>query len=171
MIDNDRNKADTSSWRDALLVVYSSVAHFFVVLIISIVIFARYPGHLQIWANILGTFSTLLASIQYLPQIWTTWRLQQVLSLSVPMMCIQTPGSYLFAASLAARLGWSGWSAWGVYIVTGLLQGCLLVMAVAFQLRDRKLKLASPANGIGHAVQEDSNIAEEEPSERSSLLR
>lgn len=74
--------------------------------------------------------SAILASIQYLPQIYTTFRLRCVGSLSIPMMCIQTPGSLVWAASLAAREGKNGWSIWGVLVVTAFLQGTLLVMAV-----------------------------------------
>lgn len=48
-------------------------------------------------------------------------------------MCIQTPGSLVWAASLAQRLGVEGWSAWGVYVVTALLQGTLLVMGIYFE--------------------------------------
>lgn len=58
------------------------------------------------------------------------------------MMVIQTPGSFLWAGSLAARLGSRGWSSWGVFIVTGCLQGCLLVMGVVFELRKRKRAVA-----------------------------
>jgi hypothetical protein len=54
------------------------------------------------------------------------------------MMCIQTPGSFVWAASLAARLGPEGWSAWGVYLVTGCLQGCLLVMGIYFEVSRRR---------------------------------
>ena len=163
----------TPTLNDALFVVYLSMAHFFVILIISIVVFARFFDYLQSWANLLGTFSTILASIQYLPQIWTTWRLQQVLSLSIPMMCIQTPGSYLFAASLAIRLGWPGWSAWGVYIVTGLLQGCLLIMAVAFELRDRKVRLKSTddARTNGNITRRDDGPGDVQNEERRPLLQ
>lgn len=64
--------------------------------------------------------------------------LKRVGSLSIPMMCIQTPGSFLWAASLAARFGKEGWSTWGVYTVTGCLQGTLLVMAIYFELQARK---------------------------------
>ena len=49
------------------------------------------------------------------------------------MMCIQTPGSLVFAASLAARLGKEGWSSWGVFLVTACFQGALLFMAVYFE--------------------------------------
>lgn len=53
-------------------------------------------------------------------------------------MCIQTPGSFVWVGSLAARLGWAGWSTWGIYLVTGCLQGMLLVMAISFEIRDRR---------------------------------
>ena len=54
------------------------------------------------------------------------------------MMLIQTPGSFVWSASLAARLGVEGWSTWGVYLVTGCLQGCLLVMGIYFEVQARK---------------------------------
>lgn len=55
-------------------------------------------------------------------------------------MLIQTPGSFLWAGSLAARLGSEGWSTWGTYLVSGMLQGCLLVMGVIFEIRARKAR-------------------------------
>jgi len=79
------------------------------------------------------------------------------------MMCIQTPGSAVFAASLAARLGKEGWSAWGVYLVTGCLQGTLLFMGVVFELRERKKQKArdndpdpqvANGDGVDHASEE-----------------
>lgn len=82
--------------------------------------------------------ATVLAAIQYLPQIWMTWSLGHVGSLSIPMMLIQTPGSFVWSASLAARLGLEGWSTWGVFLVTGCLQGCLLVMGICFEIKARR---------------------------------
>lgn len=55
-------------------------------------------------------------------------------------MCIQTPGSLVWAGSLAARLGREGWSTWGVYVVTACLQGTLLIMAVYFEYFGPKRK-------------------------------
>lgn len=52
------------------------------------------------------------------------------------MMCIQTPGSFVWVSSLAARLGWEGWSTWGIFLVTGVLQGCLLGMAITFEFKE-----------------------------------
>jgi uncharacterized protein with PQ loop repeat len=89
------------------------------------------------WANFLGVQSTLLASIQYVPQLYTTWRLKHVGSLSIPMMCIQTPGSFVWALSLAMREG-TRWSSWATYVVTGCLQGALLVMCVMFEIAERR---------------------------------
>jgi hypothetical protein len=55
-------------------------------------------------------------------------------------MLIQTPGSFVWSGSLAARLGIEGWSTWGVFLVTGCLQGCLLAMGIYFEVRARKAK-------------------------------
>jgi hypothetical protein len=149
------------TWQTAVSVVLISVLHFVVLLITSVVFLLWYPSNLQAWATTLGLCAALLACIQYIPQLWTTWKLQNVMSLSIPMMCIQTPGSFVFAASLAARFGMAGWSAWGVYIITGCLQGCLLAMGITFELRNRrKNRLEESA----HA--EDT----EGPDERTALL-
>lgn len=133
------------TWREAVLVLALSLA-FFIFTFIGSIVFA-YPlhDHVRGWANFLGLTGTLLAAIQYIPQIITTYRLQTVGSLSVPMMCIQTPGSFVFASSLAVRLGPGGWSAWGLFILTGCLQGCLLVMSLTFLWRERKTAKAENA--------------------------
>lgn len=96
--------------------------------------------------------------------------LKKVGSLSIPMMCIQTPGSFVWAASLAARLGEEGWSAWGVYLVTGCLQGSLLVMGIYFELMDRKRRKAeeldashSPSNLVDAALQSNGHVSEQTP--------
>jgi hypothetical protein len=126
------------TYKDALTVVFICGVHTTIIIILSAIFLLWAPGALQTWATILGVCAATLACIQYIPQLWTTYRLQHVMSLSVPMMCIQTPGSFVFAASLGMRLGWEGWSAWGVYIVTGILQGGLLFMGIGFEIRDRK---------------------------------
>lgn len=136
------------------------------IIILSIYFLLSRPSQLQGWANFLGIFSTVLASIQYFPQIYTTYLLKRVGSLSIPMMCIQTPGSFVWAASLAARLGPEGWSAWGVYCVTGCLQGTLLAMGSYYELKERRLakqQNASSANG--------ELAAEGDSSEQTPLLR
>ncbi|KAJ4990367.1 ATP synthase F0 [Stagonosporopsis vannaccii] len=153
-IDQDAEDTDASkmpTWKEAVLVLAVSLAFFIFAFIGSVVFVYALPAHVRAWANFLGLLATGLAAIQYIPQIITTWRLQEPGSLSVLMMCIQTPGSFVFAASLYARLGKGGWSAWGLFIFTGCLQGCLLAMSLAFLWRDRKeqkrLEQEATANG------------------------
>ena len=134
--------------------------HLILTFVVSLFIKYFQPNHLHSWANFLGIFGTILAAIQFLPQIWTTWRLQEVGSLSIPSMCIQTPGSFVWVGSLAARLGWEGWSTWGIYLCTGILQGILLTMSIGFEIRDwkrRKLEREDRGNAC-----DDQNEANEQ---------
>ena len=163
---NPAKDPDGPSFRTALAVAGTCVAHATVLLILSLYFLYSAPSHLQGWANFLGIFATVLSSIQYFPQIYTTFMLRTVASLSIPMMCIQTPGSFIWAASLAARLGPSGWSAWGVYCVTGCLQGTLLVMGSYFEITNRRRE--------NQELKERREIANGEPanpSEQTPLLR
>ena len=149
-----------------------SVAHGVITFILSIYFILLHPDALQPWADFLGIFSTVLASIQYLPQIYTTYTLKAVASLSIPMMCIQTPGAFVFAASLAARLGPEGWSAWGVFVVSGCLQGTLLVMGIYFEQQDRRRKSKLTEADAGPTGTEDIAAGGNDlPSERAPLLR
>jgi len=121
--------------RDAVIVGSSTLFALLTVGITSIALVAAWPHHTQTWANFLGSISGLLATIQYVPQIWYTYRLGDVKSLSVVTMLIQVPGAFLFAFSLWQRVGWEGWSTWLVYIITGVLQGFLLGLAVYYYMQ------------------------------------
>ena len=136
--------------------------HAIVMFILSLIIIYQYPSRLQSWANTLGVLATILAAIQYLPQLYTTWRLQAVGSLSIPTMCIQTPGSFIWAASLAKRLGLAGWSTWGLYLVTGTLQGMVLAACISFEIRDRRKREETGAFGSSPAQNEGSDGYEED---------
>lgn len=61
------------------------------------------PVSLARWALFLGVSSATLAAIQYLPQISFTWRARLVGALSVPMMCVQSPGAVAMVLSIALR--------------------------------------------------------------------
>ena len=89
------------------------------------------------------------------------------------MMCIQTPGSFVWAASLAARFGPSGWSAWGVYVVTGCLQGTLLVMGSWYEIQSRRKERKELENRIDNAVQEgeEQRTANIAATERTPLVQ
>lgn len=121
-------------WQTALMVAWICLLHGVIILIISIVLFIGKREQMGAWATLLGVEASMLALVQYAPQIWTTYTLKHVGSLSIPMMCIQTPGGFLFAASLYARLGLKGWSNWGIILVTATSQGILLCMAIYYEL-------------------------------------
>ena len=57
------------------------------------------------WARFLGVSAAILASVQYAPQLLHTYRSKLVGALSIPMMCIQTPGGVLMVLSIALRPG------------------------------------------------------------------
>nr|OQO28010.1 hypothetical protein B0A51_05368 [Rachicladosporium sp. CCFEE 5018] len=124
--------------RDALIVGVSTLVCLLTVGIASIAIVAVTPHHTQAWANFLGIVAGALSAVQYLPQIWYTFRLGDIKSLSIITMLIQVPGAFVFAFSLWLRVGWEGWSTWLVYIITGILQGTLLGLAISYWLARRK---------------------------------
>ena len=109
--------------------------HGLAVIVVTGVLSTTAKEHLPTWANVLGVMAALLAAVQYIPQIWTTYHLKHVGSLSIPMMCIQTPGGFVFAASLFARLGWAGWSSWGIFVLTATMQGALLSLAIHYEIQ------------------------------------
>lgn len=155
--DPEEQDANLPTWKEAIIVLAVSLAFFVFAFLGSVIFVYAAPTHIRSWANFLGLLATALAAVQYIPQIMTTWRLQETASLSVPMMIIQTPGSFVFAASLAVRLGPGGWSAWGLFIFTGLLQGVLLGMSLWFIWRDRQAAKSADdpvANGHGEDNEE-----------------
>lgn len=159
----EEDDAEMPKPRDAVIVAASCLAALLVAGLGSLFYLVMAPQFLLGWANFLGIVASVLACIQYLPQIWTTYRLGRVMSLSVITMLLQVPGAFLFSYSLYLRVGWQGWSSWLVYCVTGLLQGCLLAMAIQFWLRDRKVELEIQR---ANEQNRDRHI----PSERDPLL-
>lgn len=79
-----------------------------------------------------GLMSTLLTIIKYVPQIVTTYKLKHPGTLSIGMMCIQTPGGFVFTATLYFTKGLH-WSSWVSYFVAALLQGSLLVLCIYYE--------------------------------------
>lgn len=131
-------EVEQPTWRTAIGVAAVCLIHGLFVVIISAALALGAPSYLGAWANVLGIISAALAAIQYIPQIWMTYRLKHAGSLSIPMMCVQTPGGFLFAASLGARLGWAGWSSWGVYVLTAVMQGIVLSMSLSYEWPSRE---------------------------------
>ncbi|EMC91881.1 hypothetical protein BAUCODRAFT_39026 [Baudoinia panamericana UAMH 10762] len=159
--------------RDAILVGSATLLALLVTGIVSLALVAAYPQRTQAWADVLGSISGVLAMIQYVPQIYHTYRLSDIKSLSIATMLIQAPGAFLFAFSLWQRVGWEGWSTWLVYVVTGLLQGVLLGLAVYFHVTNRKARKAHDDDGFFSATVDDVDgaaVGAEDVDERTALL-
>ncbi|UKZ93121.1 uncharacterized protein TrAFT101_008047 [Trichoderma asperellum] len=141
-VPQDELGGESPRWQTALAVGGLCILHGLVVIALTGVFAIALPNKLNIWANFLGVMAAALAAVQYIPQIWMTYHLKHVGSLSIPMMCIQTPGGFLFAASLFARLGMEGWSTWAIYLLTAVMQGSVLAMGIYYEIARRNEEYA-----------------------------
>ncbi|KAI9483419.1 MAG: hypothetical protein EXX96DRAFT_141732 [Benjaminiella poitrasii] len=158
----------SQEWKVSLLIAAICIGHLAISFFISVLLLAIVggPDHWQTdyWAGFLGVLSMILASLQYLPQIWKTWKSKRVGALSIQMMMLQTPGTALFVYSLIVRPG-TNWTAWLTYLVTGILQGTLLTMCITWHFRNKRL-------GISDLDAGTITIEEEvEPNEHTPLIR
>ncbi|GAA5821830.1 hypothetical protein JCM10212_003144 [Sporobolomyces blumeae] len=101
----------------------------------------------RVWATTQGLVSVALGCAQYAPQLVYTARKKLVGSLSIPMMLLQTPGSFVFVYTLAIRPG-VNFTGWGTYFVTGILQGTLLVLCLVFKRRQAQLGIDDWGNEL-----------------------
>ncbi|KAG5462205.1 MAG: hypothetical protein BJ554DRAFT_5496 [Olpidium bornovanus] len=85
------------------------------------------------FAGLNGLMSMALGTVQFLPQIYWTWK-AKVRALSIPMMLLQTPGSFLLAYTISIRPG-TNWTSWITYLVGGTFQGMLLLLCITWHLR------------------------------------
>ncbi|KAK4543554.1 hypothetical protein LTR36_005449 [Oleoguttula mirabilis] len=156
--------------RDAIIVASTTVLALLTIGIVSLALVAAWPSHTQAWANLLGIIAGILSAIQYLPQIWYTYHLRDIASLSVTTMLIQVPGSFLFAFSLYQRVGWEGWSTWLVYCVSGVLQGALLGIAISYYIANKNA--ANKLEGDGDSIRPVDDVdGGADADERTALLR
>lgn len=127
IITKDSIKQDKAEYKRIEEVGKIVTAHGIISLIEIVIGFSTNSTVLYSIANINGLLSTLLTVIKYVPQIYTTYRLKHPGTLSIGMMCIQTPGGFVFTATLYFTKG-SHWSSWVSYLVAAILQGTLLLL-------------------------------------------
>lgn len=152
-----RVKRRTKEWGLALSLAWLVAFHFIFILLVTLLLVSSLPSSsfppppeeavimgpssrllVQRWAGFLGWSATLLAALQYIPQIIHTARARLVGSLSIPMMCLQVPGSAIFVYSLALRPG-VNYTSLAAYVCTGILQGVLLVLCIVWRIRERRM--------------------------------
>jgi cystinosin len=94
------------------------------------------------FADVLAVFTVVATCIQYLPQIYKTFRLKSPENLSLITLSIQCPGTFAWAIYLALQKG-EDVSTWIPYVVAATSQLVLLIMGTIF-LRCRKYNGYSP---------------------------
>ncbi|KAJ7641291.1 hypothetical protein FB45DRAFT_825431 [Roridomyces roridus] len=149
-------------WSRSILLARVTVAHFLLSALTTLIIVLASPSPLDIppppspypdpsypdpealplslarWALFLGVSSALLAAVQYIPQIASTYQAKLVGALSIPMMCVQSPGAVAMVLSIALRPG-TNWTSWVTYAVAGIMQFTLLSICIAWKMRQRRL--------------------------------
>ncbi|KAM6501043.1 hypothetical protein JOM56_004057 [Amanita muscaria] len=130
-------------WQTSILLTWIVALHFIIVFATTVYLLSNKTlsptdPSISTWATFLGVSSAILAAIQYAPQLAYTFNIKLVGALSIPMMMIQTPGAILMVLSIALRPG-TNWTSWITFAVAGIMQGSLLVMCLAWKVRQRRL--------------------------------
>ncbi|KAF5361029.1 hypothetical protein D9756_004448 [Leucocoprinus leucothites] len=147
----------SSEWRFSLFCARVTLAHFIFCAISTFYLLATaipspspevaLPVQIQSWATFLGVSSAVLAAIQYAPQLEHTYRHKLVGALSIPMMCIQSPGAVLMILGIALRPG-TNWTSWFTFLVAGVMQSSLLIMCIVWKFRQRRLGIDDFGNAV-----------------------
>ncbi|THH03252.1 hypothetical protein EW145_g6401 [Phellinidium pouzarii] len=151
--DNVKTNVKTEHWRLSIVLTWATVIHMVLCTLITFYLLLvvrdtpKGPSAIATWATFLGVTSAVLAAIQYCPQLMHTYRLKLVGALSIPMMIIQSPGAGLMVVSIAMRPD-TDWTSWIMFAVSGIMQAILLLMCIAWKIRQRRLNI----DDFGHSL-------------------
>ncbi|KAF9050191.1 hypothetical protein BJ165DRAFT_1457084 [Panaeolus papilionaceus] len=145
----------SEEWRLSIILAWITIASFCVTALTTAYLLwgaiptphQETPPKQAAWATFLGVSAALMATVQYAPQIMHTYKTKLVGALSIPMMLIQTPGGILMVTSIALRPG-TNWTSWITFLMAAILQGVLLVMCLAWKVRQRKLHIDDFGNPL-----------------------
>ena len=101
---------------------------------------------MELFGTILIGFSSVGQFVQWGPQIYTTYKLKQVGSLSLPMIFLQAGGAALTAYFFS--LDGEGWYIWAPFVVSSVLLTVLFLESMYFLRRGKKTD-AETANTSG----------------------
>lgn len=117
----------------------------------SLLCWVYFPSYTGLLADIFGIIGAILAIFQYFPQIYTTYSLKHAGTLSIPMMLMQTPGGFIWSASLAQREG-TTWSSWLPYFTAAFLQAIVLVMAINYEWKNKNYSEQLVVERVGEST-------------------
>lgn len=125
------------------------------------------------YADVSGVVSLILQVVQYLPQLWTTYRIREPGTLSIPSLIIQVPGTFYWAYSLYDEAN-SKWSSYLPFFAAASLQGILLLMCIFYRWRmhvrkSRQLTLqSSDQDSVDDAADTDGSVIASNSSSRTA---
>lgn len=105
-------------------------------LIITVMMLYDQIEYVLTWSYILGISTLIMFSLHYAPQIWETFRLKRVGSLSLVTLSIMCPGTFVWTYFLANGSNASP-SIWIPYLTVGIMQAVLLAIGIRYEIRDR----------------------------------
>ncbi|KAI9360400.1 hypothetical protein DFJ73DRAFT_656128 [Zopfochytrium polystomum] len=154
-----------AAWREAVHVLYVIIAWLGLVVLADVIALHIAEDIRLGIATLFGFTGVVTSFIQFLPQIWTTFKLKTVGVLSIPTMAMQAPGSLLFVYSIYLQPG-TNWTSWISFLAAGILQGVLLVMCLYFKHHpyeplhredapERAPLLQSPPTGSSIVIEDD----------------
>ena len=130
-------EAPHDTYATAVLTVIICVIYFVLSSIVFAILYLYRFSAMNTYGHVHGIMAAILATIQFLPQIYLTWKLQHIGTFSVPTLAMQAPGSFVFVATLIGRPG-TDWSTWLNYIATGVCMMILLALCLWYSWRDRR---------------------------------
>ena len=103
------------------------------------------PSSLTLSTSIFEILILVFFLVHYVPQIWTTYKLQDAGSISLLTLSLMCPGTFLWTIYLALQGKFVHMNAdagnpivWVPYLVVGTMQGVLLGMGVYYERKKRK---------------------------------
>lgn len=152
-----KNRVRTSEWNLSINLSCVVVIHFLFAAFITFYILlvnplpssltAPLPAQVASWATFLGISSGGLTAVQYAPQLIHTYKTKLVGALSIPMMCLQSPGGVLMVLSIALRPG-TNWTSWISFAIAAMMQSVLLFICIAWTRRQRRLGIDEFGNPL-----------------------
>ena len=91
----------------------------------------------QDYADVLSILSIIACCLQYIPQIWKTFKQKSPGNFSLIMLLLQSPGTYIWATYLALQKG-SNITTWLPLIITATWQLILLIMGFYYTKMQKK---------------------------------